>query len=60
MFKEVTILSYLDSQPPIPHHRPFTPTWGVPTEVSPNLFCSKIQVYVNYLPYVGSYYGTPK
>ena len=38
MLKEVTRLIYLDSNPPMPHRQPLTPTWHVVTEVSHIMF----------------------
>ena len=58
LFKEMTILSNLYSQPPIYIRHPFSPIWEVVTEVSHILFYSNIQCYINYLPYLGSYSRT--
>ena len=56
----MTRLIYLDSQPPIPHRQPSTPSWDVVTEVSHVLLCSNLKCYVKYIPYVGIYDSNPK
>ena len=59
MFKGIIRLIYLYSQPMIPHHQTFTPTWEVVTEVSLIFSIKRPGVLTYYLPYVRSYDGTP-